>query len=303
MTFPLVCGHEFVGEVQNVGSRVTKHKIGDKVGVGCFVSTCRNCEHCERTANNYCRKGTSTYNSKWDVDGKPTYGGYSQSITINEDYAVKVGDKLDLSRCAPLLCAGITLWSPMKKFKNINSNRNIKFGIVGLGGLGHMGIKFGKSFGWNTTVFSTSPNKRDLSLGLGADNFLITTSLSETKEHDSSFDFIIDTVSADHDLSPYFRLLKANGTFCVVGLGGVNFSVPTFPLIVKGISFVGSCIGSINEAQEMMDYCNENNIVSDVEVVSCDYVNKAFERLINNDVKFRFVLNIGELLNDNIQLK
>ncbi len=290
--YPMVPGHEIVGRIIKVGDHVKNFKVGDLAGVGCFVDSCRVCPSCLAHEEQYCDNGmTGTYNSR-DKQGNPTYGGYSTQIVVDESYTLHVSEKLPIEAVAPLLCAGITTYSPLKHWK---VGPGSKVGIVGLGGLGHMGVKFAAAFGADVTVLSTSPNKKNDALALGAHHFAVTKDEQTMKSLQGKFDFILDTVSAQHEYNDYLNLLTLNGTLVVVGIPPKPSIVGAFNLIGKRRSVAGSMIGGIRETQEMLDYCAEHNIVSDVEVVKADYINEAYERMLKNDVRYRFVIDIASL--------
>lgn len=291
--YPMVPGHEIVGRIIKVGDHVKNFKIGDLAGIGCFVDSCRVCPSCLAHEEQYCDNGmVGTYNSL-DKQGNPTYGGYSTQIVVDESYTLHVSETLPIEAVAPLLCAGITTYSPLKHWK---VGAGSKVGIVGLGGgLGHMGVKFAAAFGADVTVLSTSPNKKNDALALGAHHFAVTKDEATMKSLRGKFDFILDTVSAQHEYNDYLNLLTLNGTLVVVGIPPKPSIVGAFNLIGKRRSVAGSMIGGIRETQEMLDYCAEHNIVSDVEVVKADYVNEAYERMLKNDVRYRFVIDIASL--------
>lgn len=290
--YPMVPGHEIVGRIIKVGDHVKNFKIGDLAGIGCFVDSCRVCPSCLAHEEQYCDNGmTGTYNSL-DKQGNPTYGGYSTQIVVDESYTLHVSEDLPIEGVAPLLCAGITTYSPLKHWK---VGPGSKVGIVGLGGLGHMGVKFAAAFGADVTVLSTSPNKKNDALALGAHHFAVTKDEATMKSLQGKFDFILDTVSAQHEYNDYLNLLTLNGTLVVVGIPPKPSIVGAFNLIGKRRSVAGSMIGGIRETQEMLDYCAEHNIVSDVEVVKADYINEAYERMLKNDVRYRFVIDIASL--------
>jgi len=291
--YPMVPGHEIVGRVKAVGGKVTKHKVGDLVGVGCFVDSCRQCQYCKEGEEQYCAPGcTMTYNSL-EQDGKtPTFGGYSTDIVVKEDYVVGVPANLDEKAVAPLLCAGITTYHPLKK---AGVTKGHKLAVVGLGGLGHMAVKIGAAFGAEVTVLSRSAGKEADAARLGASHFLITTDEAAMAKAAMTFDFVLDTVSAKHDYSQLLGLLKTRGQMLVVGAPPEPVDVSAFMLLFKGRSISGSLIGGIRETQEMLDFCGKHNIVSDVEVIKGDYVNEAYERMLKSDVKYRFVIDIASL--------
>ncbi len=291
--FPMVPGHEIVGRITKVGDRVKKFKIGELAGVGCFVDSCRACANCKAGIEQYCEEGmTGTYNA-YERDGKtPTYGGYSTLIVVDENYTLKVSEKLPLSGVAPLLCAGITTYSPLR---HTRVGKGHKVAVLGLGGLGHMAVKFASSFGAEVTMLSSSKSKEADAKKLGAHHFVLTSDDDKMKKVKNSFDYILNTVSAPHSYSTYLNLLKTNGTMIVVGAPPTPSEVPAFTLIGKRRSIIGSMIGGIAETQEMLDYCAEHSIVSDVEVIDMPYINTAYERMLKNDVKYRFVIDLGSI--------
>ena len=291
--YPMVPGHEIVGRVKSVGSAVTKFKPGDLAGVGCMVDSCRTCESCSIGLEQYCDRGQTvfTYNSRFP-DGTPTYGGYSESIVVDETFALSISPKLDLAATAPLLCAGITTYSPLRHW---NVQPGQKVGVVGLGGLGHMALKFAHAFGAHVTQFTTSPGKEEDARRLGADEVVLTRDPEALKALAGTFHFIIDTVSAPHDLNMYLTLLKRDGSMVLVGLPEDPAKVDAFPLAGKRRSLAGSNIGGIAETQEMLDFCAEHGIVSDIEMTPISKVNEAYERMLKNDVKYRFVIDMATL--------
>ncbi|KAL5705473.1 cinnamyl-alcohol dehydrogenase [Ranunculus cassubicifolius] len=292
--YPLLPGHEIVGVVTEVGSKVTKFKVGDKVGIGCLVGSCRSCDTCAQDLENYCPKNVGTYNALYH-DGTQTYGGYSNKIVVEEHFGIKIPDNLPLDGAAPLLCAGITVYSPMKYYGL--SEPGMHLGIVGLGGLGHVAVKFAKAFGMKVTVISTSIGKKKEAIEhLGADEFLISKDPEQMQSAMGTMDGIIDTVSATHPLMPLFGLLKTNGKLVMVGAPEKPLELYTFNLIMGRKLVGGSGIGGIKETQEMIDFAAEHNITSDIEVISMDYVNTAMERLVKADVKYRFVIDIANTL-------
>lgn len=288
----MVPGHEIVGKVTQVGSDVTKWKVGDTVGVGVFVDSCRECENCKEGLEQYCEGGmTGTYNG-YERDGKTiTYGGYSTRICVDQNYVVSIPEGIPLEAAAPLLCAGITTYSPLRHWKVAPG---MKVAIVGLGGLGHMGLKFAKAMGAHVTVISHSPNKKEDALRLGADDFIATKEVDAFKDNAKRFDFILNTISADHEYNDYLGLLRLNGTMCLVGLPNPT-TVAAFPLVGRRRSLAGSMIGGIAETQEMLNFCAEKGIASDVEVINIDYINEAYERMLKSDVRYRFVIDIASL--------
>ena len=291
--FPMVPGHEIVGRIAKVGDKVTRFKVGDLAGVGCFVDSCRECPECKAGLEQYCQVGPNwTYNCR-ERDGKmPTYGGYSTRIVVDEQYTLRVPPKLPLQGVAPLLCAGITTWSPLRHWK---VGKGQRVGVLGLGGLGHMAVKLAASFGAEVTVFSTSPSKQADAKRLGAHQFALTTQAGTMKSLAHRFDFIIDTVSAPHDHGAYLDTLKTDGVMVCVGIPTEPLSVPPFSLIAGRRSVAGSGIGGIAETQEMLDYCAAHNIISDVEVIPIQQINAAYERVIKGQVKYRFVIDIASL--------
>jgi uncharacterized zinc-type alcohol dehydrogenase-like protein len=291
--FPMVPGHEIAGVVSAIGSSVNKFAIGDLIGVGVFIDSCRDCPSCNQGLEQYCENGmTPTYNG-FERDGvTPTMGGYSDGFVINENYAMKIPTGLDLAAVAPLLCAGITLYSPLKYW---SAGPGKKVAIMGLGGLGHMGVKFAHALGAEVTVLSHSPNKEADARSLGADHFVVTSDPGQIQSVKRKFDLILDTVSAEHNINDYLGLLTTNGTLVVIGLPGVPFAVHANSLLSGRRSMAGSMIGSISETQEMLDFCGKKNIVSEIELISADYVNTAYERTVKSDVRFRFVIDISTL--------
>jgi alcohol dehydrogenase (NADP+) len=291
--YPCVPGHEIVGRVSKVGRAVKKFKEGDRAAVGCLVDSCRDCPSCARDLEQYCEKvPTFTYNSKDKHSGGTTYGGYSDRIVVDEAFALKVSDKADLAATAPLLCAGITTYSPLRHWK---AGPGRKVGIVGLGGLGHMGVKFARAFGAHTVLFTTSPGKVADGKRLGAHEVVVSTNADEMAAHANSFDFILDAVSANHDINAYLKLLKLDGTLAQVGAPEKPLPVSAFNLIMPRRSFAGSAIGGIAETQEMLDFCGERGIASDVEVIPMQAINEAYTRLLKGDVKYRFVIDMASL--------
>jgi len=291
--FPMVPGHEIAGTVTAIGSSVTKFKVGDKIGVGVFVDSCRNCENCKQGLQQYCLEGmTGTYN-QLERDGKTVaMGGYSNYFVINEDYAVHIPENLSLEGVAPLLCAGITLYSPIKHW-NVGPGK--KVAVMGLGGLGHMGVKFAVAMGADVTVLSHSPHKKDDALAMGAHHFVATNDDSVFAEHAKTFDVILNTVSAELDINKYVSLLKLDGTLVVIGLPGKPYAVHVGSLLDGRRSIAGSMIGGIPQLQEMLNFCGEKSIVSDVEVIKADYINEAYERTVASDVKYRFVIDAATI--------
>jgi len=290
--FPMVPGHEIVGRVEAVGSAVTKHKVGDHIGIGCFVDSCRTCDACKRGLEQYCEGGIVwTYNGA-EKDGAPTQGGYSTQIVAHEDYVLRVRKDQPLDGVAPLLCAGITTYSPLRHWKVGKGHR---IGVVGLGGLGHMGVKLAAAMGAEVTVLSTSPKKRDDAMRLGAHDFLVTSDPKAMKASGGRFDFLLDTVSAPHDLNAYAQLLRLDGVMILVGAPDKPAELNAFSLIGRRRSLAGSLIGGIAETQEMLEFCAERGIVADVEVLPVASVNEAYERMLKSDVRYRFVLDCSTL--------
>ncbi|MBS0458348.1 MAG: NAD(P)-dependent alcohol dehydrogenase [Proteobacteria bacterium] len=290
--FPMVPGHEIVGHVIALGSAATKFKIGDAVGVGCFVDSCRQCAQCHAGEEQYCDTGmTATYNAR-DADGAPTYGGYSTRIVVDENYVLSIPAGIALDRAAPLLCAGITTYSPMRHY-------GVKAGdcvaVVGLGGLGHMAVKFGVALGAKVTVLSTSESKRGDALALGAHAFAATGDAQTFKRLAGSFDFIIDSVSAPHDYNAYLSLLKVDGCMILLGVPETPSPVAAGALIMRRRKLVGSLIGGIAQTQDMLDFCAEHAIAADIEVIRMDQINDAYERMLRGDVRYRFVIDTASL--------
>ena len=291
--YPVVPGHEIVGRVTRIGRAVTKFKEGDLAAVGCLVDSCRTCASCRRGLEQYCEKfPTFTYNGEDKHLGGMTFGGYSESIVVDEAYTLKISANVDLAATAPLLCAGITTYSPLRHWK---VGPGQKVGIVGLGGLGHMGVKFAHAFGARVVLFTTSPGKTADALRLGADEVVVSKNAGEMKKHSGSFDFILDAVSADHDINAYISLLKVDGTLTLVGAPEAPLPVAVFNLLLGRRSFAGSGIGGIAETQEMLDFCAEHNIVSDIEMIGIEQINSAYDRLLKGDVKYRFVIDMASL--------
>ena len=290
-TFPMVPGHEIIGKVSKVGSKVTKWKVGDTVGVGCFVDSDRTCAECKAGEEQFCDNLNLTYNS-FEADKKtPTYGGYSSRITVDENYVLRIPEGLPLEGAAPLMCAGITTYAPLRHF-GVEAGDQVA--VVGLGGLGHMGVKLAKALGAHVTVLSRSANKREDALRLGADDFLATRDAAVFEKNAGRFDFILDTVSATHDYNAYLNLLRRDGTMVLVGLPDPT-PLAAGSLISKRRRLAGSMIGGIRETQEMLDFCGKNKIVSDVEVIPIQQINEAYERTVKGDVRYRFVIDISSL--------
>ncbi|WP_177733879.1 NAD(P)-dependent alcohol dehydrogenase [Flavobacterium inviolabile] len=294
--YPAVPGHEIVGRVSSVGSGVTKFKVGDIAAVGCLVDSCRECEQCKNDLEQYCIPGfTGTYNGKDKHLNQQTFGGYSEKVVVDQHFVLKVPKNLDLAATAPLLCAGITTWSPLKHWK---VGKDSKVAVVGLGGLGHMAIKLAKGLGAHVTLFSRSPEKEKDALELGADQVIISTSEAQMAEVSGKFDLIIDTVPYVHDVNHYIPTLNINGTIVLVGyLGDLNPMLNTVPMILGRKSVAGSVIAGIAETQELLDFCGEHNIVSDIEIIKMQDINEAYERMLKSDVRYRFVIDMASLKN------
>lgn len=291
--YPMVPGHEIIGKVTAVGSEVTRFSVGDLVGVGCMVDSCRQCHSCQNHEEQYCKEGnTQTYNSIDKHSGGVTYGGYSKKIVVTEDFVLRINKSLDAAAAAPLLCAGITTYTPLKRAK---IGKGSTVGIVGLGGLGHMAVKLAHAMGAHVTVFTTSPNKVDAAKQLGASDVVLSTDEQALLALANQYDFILDTVSAKHDMSRYLNLLKVDGQFTQVGLPAEPMELPLIPMIFKRLSVSGSLIGGIKDTQEMLDFCAEHHITSDIELIKMDEVNTAFQRLEKGDVKYRFVIDMSTL--------
>jgi alcohol dehydrogenase (NADP+) len=290
--FPMVPGHEIVGRVTSVGEHVKKFRTGDLAGIGVIVDSCRHCENCNNHQEQFCEEiATNTY-SAVGKDGLTTYGGYANNIVSNEHYVHHISEKLDLPAVAPLLCAGITTYSPLRRWK---VGKGHKLAVVGLGGLGHMAVKFGLAFGAEVTVLSTSNSKREDAKKLGAHHFVVTSDADELATVKNSFDFILDTVSATHDLNLYLSLLKANGTDILVGIPKEAYQLPAFSLLAGNKVVAGSGAGGVKETQEMLDFCAEHNIVSDIELIDIKDIHNAFDRMNKGDVRYRFVIDMATL--------
>ncbi len=291
--YPCVPGHEIVGRVVAAGVNVSKFHVGDLAAVGCLVDSCRECENCAAGLEQYCETGnTGTYNSPDKNLGTRTYGGYSESIVVNEDFVLHVPANLDLAATAPLLCAGITTYSPLKHW---NAGPGKRVGIVGLGGLGHMGVKLAKAMGAEVIVFTTSPSKVEDAKRLGADQVVLSTDADQMQRYKGKLHFILDAVSAQHDINAYLRLLRLDGTLALVGAPEYPLPVAAFSVISNRRSFAGSGIGGIRETQEMLDFCGRHGIVSDIEMIRIENINEAYERLLKGDVKYRFVIDMASL--------
>ncbi|HZL49732.1 MAG TPA: NAD(P)-dependent alcohol dehydrogenase [Terracidiphilus sp.] len=292
--YPCVPGHEIVGRVTKVGSGVTKFKAGDLAGVGCLVDSDGTCPECKQGFEQFCNNMVLTYNFPDKHTGGVTYGGYSDTIVVGQKFVLRVPANLDLAGAAPLLCAGITTFSPLHHW---GVGKGKKVGIVGLGGLGHMGVKFAHAMGAHVVLFTTSPGKKDDALRLGADEVVVSRNADEMNKHAGSFDFILDAVSADHDINAYINLLGRDGNITLVGAPAKPLQVAAFPLLFRRRSFSGSLIGGIAETQEMLDFCGKHNITSDVEVIPIQKVNEAYDRLAKADVKYRFSIDMASLKN------
>ena len=293
--YPVVPGHEIVGKVTQVGSGVSKYKTGDLVAVGCLVDSCRSCQNCEDDLEQYCPEWVGTYGGFDKHLQTNTHGGYSETIVVDEAFVLSVPENLDLAGIAPVLCAGITTWSPLRHW---NVGKGSKVAVVGLGGLGHMAIKLAVALGADVTLFSRSPNKMEDAKALGAHSIIISTDETQMGSAMGQFDLIIDTVPYEHDLNPYIGTLKTDGTLVVVGyLGPLDPMVMTVPLIMGRKSVAGSLIGGIAETQELLDFCGKHNITSDIEMINMQDINTAYERMLKSDVKYRFVIDMKSLKN------
>lgn len=290
--YPIVPGHEIVGRITKVGSAVKKFKPGDVAAVGCMVDSDGTCPECRAGFEQFCPNMTLTFNSPDKHLGGVTYGGYSESIVVDQRFVLRVPSNLNLAGAAPLLCAGITTYSPMRRWK---VGKGKKVGVVGLGGLGHMGVKFAHALGAHVVVFTTSPNKKEAAHRLGADEVVVSRDAGEMQKHAESFDFILDAISAEHDINAYINLLRREGNLTIVGAPPKPLPVVAFGLIMRNRSFSGSMIGGIPETQEMLDFCGKHNITADVEVIPIQKVNEAYERLLKSDVKYRFSIDMASL--------
>lgn len=294
--YPAVPGHEIVGKITRVGAEVTTFKVGDLAGVGCLVDSCQECESCKQDLEQYCEKGsTGTYNGKDKYLNQQTFGGYSEKIIVDENFVLTIPENLDLKAVSPLLCAGITTWSPLKHW---NIKEGSKVAVIGLGGLGHMAIKLAKGLGAEVTLISRSPDKIQDGLDLGADLVVISTYENEMKAAAGKFDLIIDTVPYDHDINPYISTLNVSGTLVLVGfLGKMEEAFLTVPMVLGRRSVAGSLIGGIKETQEMLDFCGEHNILPEIEMINIQDINEAYERMLKSDVRYRFVIDMQSLKN------
>lgn len=291
--YPNVPGHEIVGRIVNVGNHVKKFKVGDVAAVGCMVDSCRECQYCKDGLEQYCEEGNiQTYNSPDKYLGTQTYGGYSESIVVHEDFVLKVPANLDLAATAPLLCAGITTYSPLKHWR---VGPGQKVGVVGIGGLGHMGVKLAKAMGAEVIVFTTSPSKVEDAKRLGADDVILSKDKAQMKKYAGKLHFVLDAVSAEHNINDYLRQLRVDGSLALVGAPEHPLPVAAFSLIPGRKSLAGSMIGGIAETQEMLDFCGKHNIVSDIELINIQQINEAYERLLKGDVKYRFVIDMASL--------
>lgn len=295
-TYPVVPGHEIIGKVIEVGSEVTNIKAGDVVGVGCLVDSCKNCDSCNKNLEQFCEKGTTwTYNSPdKHIEGNQTYGGYSTHVVVDKEFVLNVPKNIDPAGAAPLLCAGITTWSPLKQW---NIKKGDKVGVIGLGGLGHMGVKFAHALGAHVVMITTSPKKGDDAKRLGADEVLVSKNENEMNAHKNSFDFILNTIPVGHKMDPYISLLKIDATMVLVGAVEPLEPFHGGGLIMGRKRVAGSLIGGIKETQEMLDFCGEHNIVSDVELINMQDINEAYDRILDADVKYRFVIDMKSLKN------
>jgi uncharacterized zinc-type alcohol dehydrogenase-like protein len=291
--YPAVPGHEIIGRVVEVGAAVKGFQVGDEVGVGCLVDSCRTCGPCKQGLEQYCELGaTGTYAGTEKVIGGPTFGGYSNSIVVDQDFVLRIPSGMDLASAAPLLCAGITMYSPLRHW---GAGPGRKVGIIGLGGLGHMGVKLSHAMGARTVLFTTSPSKVEDGRRLGADDVILSKDAVQMRAHAASFDIIIDTVAAAHDLSPYFDLLKLDATMVQVGAPAQPLPISVFSLLRNRRSFAGSSIGGIPETQEMLDFCAAHKVTADVEIIPIQTINEAFERMLKSDVKYRFSIDMASL--------
>lgn len=291
--YPCVPGHEIVGKVVSVGDHVTKFKVGDLAAVGCMVDSCRECDYCKDGLEQYCEEGnTGTYNSPDKHLGGRTFGGYSESVVVNENFVLRVPENLDLAATAPLLCAGITTYSPLRHW-NVGPGK--KVGIVGIGGLGHMAVKIAKAMGAEVIVFTTSPSKADDARRLGADDVILSKDEEQMSRYAGKLHFVLDAVSAQHDINAYLNLLRVDGSLTLVGAPEQPLPVAAFSLIPYRRSFAGSLIGGIAETQEMLDFCGRHHIVADIEMIGIEQINEAYERLLKGDVKYRFVIDMASL--------
>jgi len=293
--YPCVPGHEIVGKIVSVGQHVTEFKVGDYAAVGCMVDSCRECQYCAEGLEQYCETGMiGTYNAPDKHLGTQTYGGYSESVVVDEAFVLKIPQNLDLAATAPLLCAGITTYSPLKHWK---VGPGQKVGVVGLGGLGHMGVKLAKAISAEVIVFTTSPSKVEDAKRLGADDVVLSTDEAQMKKYAGKLHFVLDAVSAQHDINVYLNLLRVDGSLALVGAPEHPLPVAAFSLIPSRRSFAGSMIGGIAETQEMLDFCGQHNIVSDIEMINIQQINEAYDRLLKGDVKYRFVIDMASLKN------
>lgn len=295
--YPCVPGHEIVGKVVRVGDHVSKFQVGDTVGVGCMVDSCRECQYCQEGLEQYCEPGnTGTYNSPDKFLGTQTYGGYSESVVVDERFVLSIPENLDLAAVAPLLCAGITTYSPLRHW-DVGPGK--KVGIVGIGGLGHMGIKLAKAMGAHVVAFTTSTSKFEEAKRLGADEVVLSKDADQMAKYKGQLHFILDAVSAEHDINAFLGLLRVDGSLALVGAPEHPLPIAAFSLLMGRKSFAGSAIGGIPETQEMLDFCGEHNITADIEMIDIQQINEAYERLLKGDVKYRFVIDMASLKNQN----
>ncbi|NOT12056.1 MAG: NAD(P)-dependent alcohol dehydrogenase [Methylococcaceae bacterium] len=294
--YPMVPGHEIIGTVTGLGNEVIGFNIGERVGVGCMVDSCRTCPDCQDHQEQFCNSTTFTYNSPDKISGGNTFGGYSSQIVVNQHFVLHISEKLDPAAAAPLLCAGITTYSPLKHW---NVGKGDKVGIIGLGGLGHMGVKFARAMGAHVVLFTTSPGKISDAKRLGAHEVVISKDIEAMQAHRASFDFILNTVAASHNLDSFTELLKRDGTLCLVGVPDQPHPSPSIGnLIFKRRQIAGSLIGGIQETQEMLDFCAEHQIVSVIEIIPMQQINQAYERMLKSDVRYRFVIDLASLKNE-----
>jgi uncharacterized zinc-type alcohol dehydrogenase-like protein len=291
--YPIVPGHEIVGRVSRVGRNVARYKQGDVVGVGCLVDSCQHCHFCEENLEQYCKDNTLTYADKDRHDGSPTFGGYSDKIVVSEKFVLRIPEGLDLAGAAPLLCAGITTYSPLRRW---NAGPGKKVAVVGLGGLGHMALKLAKAMGATVTLFSRSPGKEEDARKLGADHIVISTDEQQMETVTDTFDLIIDTIPYNHDINPYISTLSVTGTIVLVGyLGPLEPTLNTAPMVFRGKTLAGSLIGGLAETQEMLDFCGQHGVTSDIEIIAIQDVNQSYTRMLKGDVKYRFVIDLSSL--------
>jgi uncharacterized zinc-type alcohol dehydrogenase-like protein len=294
-TYPIVPGHEIIGKIIEVGEKVSRFKVGDAVGVGCMVDSCQHCDPCKNGLEQFCDNAVFTYNSIDPVDNTVTYGGYSTKVVVNDKFVLKIPSGLELKKIAPILCAGITTWSPLRHW---NVGKGSKVAVVGLGGLGHMAIKLAKNLGADVSLFSRSEGKEADAKALGAHEVIISTNSQQMAKVKRKFDLIIDTVPYDHDLNPYIETLNVDGTLVLVGyIGSLESDLNSVPLVLERKAVAGSIIGGIRETQELLDFCGEHNIHAEVEVINMQDIGKAYERMLKSDIKYRFVIDMASLKN------